>query len=122
MIVGIGVDIVSVERFTRHARQSPGLLARLFRESELVSERGSALGWPALAARFAAKEAAAKALGVPRAFDWHDFVVARDPSGTPSLELSGRGADEARRLGVGTWRLSLTENSGFAFATVIAET
>jgi len=121
VIVGIGVDIVSVERFTRQARRSPGMLHRVFRESELVGESGSVLGWPALAARFAAKEAAAKALGASIAFDWHDFSVAPDPAGAAALELSGRGAAEARRLGVASWRLSLVHTAGLAFATAIAQ-
>lgn len=120
MIIGIGVDVVSVERFARHARQTPALLERLFRASELVGSSGGRIGWPALAARFAAKEAAAKALGLRQAFDWHDFEVVSGPSGAPALELHGRGAGEAMRLGVASWGLSLSQSAELAFATAIA--
>ncbi|HLY84520.1 MAG TPA: 4'-phosphopantetheinyl transferase superfamily protein, partial [Acidimicrobiales bacterium] len=76
---------------------------------------------PSLAARFAAKEAAMKALGVGLgAIGWHDVEVVRLESGAPSLVVSGVAAALASRLGVGNWRVSLTHTAAFAEAVVAA--
>ena len=82
-IIGVGVDIVDIERFEQSLRRTPGLAERLFTENE----RGLPLA--SLAARFAAKEALAKALGAPRGLSWHDAEVVKDDMGRPGLRVTG---------------------------------
>ncbi len=121
MIVGVGVDMVGVERLQALAGASGELLDRVFDASELVDATGKRLSWQSLAARFAAKEAAAKALGVPEGSDWHDFVVTTGERGRPGISLRGRSAEAAREQGVVRWHLSLTHEAGFAVAYAVAE-
>ena len=75
MIVGLGIDVVGVERFGRTLERTPALRTRLF----TAAERDLPL--ESLAARFAAKEAVAKALGAPMGMRWHDCEVVADPEG-----------------------------------------
>jgi holo-[acyl-carrier protein] synthase len=114
-VIGIGVDVVDIARFERSLARTPALSKRLFVESE------RALSLPSLAARFAAKEALAKALGAPHGLEWHDAVVVTDESGRPSLDLSGTVADAATRAGIVTVHLSLSHDAGSAVAMVVAE-
>lgn len=116
MIVGVGIDVVDIARFEASLLRSPGLLERLF----TPGERGLAVA--SLAARFAAKEAVAKALGAPGDLHWHDAEVVTEPSGRPRLRISGTVAALATELGVGNWHLSLSHDAGIASAVVIAET
>jgi len=74
-----------------------------------------------LAARFAAKEALAKALGAPVGLAWHDAEVVRDERGRPSLVVRGSVAAAADDAGVATWHVSLSHDGGSAVAVVIAE-
>ena len=74
-----------------------------------------------LAARFAAKEALAKALGAPRGLLWTDAEVVVGTGGRPHLEVSGTVAAAAARLGVTHWHISLSHDAGIASAVVIAE-
>jgi holo-[acyl-carrier protein] synthase len=115
-IVGIGVDVVDLTRFAAALERTPGLRDRLFvgAERELPS--------PSLAARFAAKEAVAKALGAPRDLRWHDVEVAQGEAGEPQLRVSGTVAAAAERLGASHWHVSLSHDGGFAVAMVVAET
>ena len=115
MIVGVGIDVVEIDRFSRALRRSPTLADRLFTERE----RG--LPVRSLAARFAAKEALAKALGAPRGLLWTDAEVITAPNGKPSLKVTGTVAEAARKAGVTTWHLSLSHDGGVATAMVIAE-
>ncbi|MBB2909476.1 holo-[acyl-carrier protein] synthase [Streptosporangium becharense] len=115
MIVGIGVDVVDVARFEATLTRTPALRARLFTEAEGV------LATESLAARFAAKEAVAKALGVPPGLRHLDAEVRVGAHGRPELHLDGRAADVARELGVVRWHISLTHDGGVAIAYVIAE-
>jgi holo-[acyl-carrier protein] synthase len=115
VIVGVGIDVVDIARFARHLAMSPGLEARLFTEPE----RG--LATQSLAARFAAKEALAKALGAPKGLSWMDVTVVREPSGAPRLEVTGTVAARAAQLGVGGFHVSLSHDGGIATAVVIAE-
>lgn len=115
MIVGVGIDVVDLERFTRSLERTPGLAVRLFTESE------RRLPTRSLAARFAAKEALAKALGAPPGLKWTDAEVRRADDGRPSLHVDGTIAEAAARLGVGTWHVSLSHDGGVAVAVVIAE-
>jgi holo-[acyl-carrier protein] synthase len=115
-VVGIGVDVVDVERFAATLRRTPALADRLF----TVAERS--VGRPErLAARFAAKEALAKALGAPAGLCWHDAQVVTAADGRPGLRVAGSVAAAATRLGVRSWHLSLTHDGGLAVAMVVAE-
>jgi holo-[acyl-carrier protein] synthase len=113
-IRGIGVDIVDVIRFAAALERTPSMRERLFRESE------QQLPVESLAARFAAKEALAKALGVPAGLSWHDVEVVGGGSdqGSPRFDLRG-GVAEA--VGSGTVHLSLSHDAGVAVAYVIVE-
>lgn len=115
MIVGVGVDVVPVERFAAALDRTPGLSERVFTPSE------RRLPVASLAARFAAKEAVAKALGVPSGMEWHDCEVRSDGGGRPHLEVRGTVQAWAARLGVRSWYLSLSHDGGMAVAMVIAE-
>jgi len=115
MIVGIGVDIADISRLAAALARTPALARRLFAESERDAPVAS------LAACFAAKEAAAKALGAPRGLRWTDVTVAHDGSGRPSLAASGTVAEAADRLGVTAWHLSLSHDAGLCVAVVVAE-
>ena len=84
MIVGIGVDVCDVDRFEAALRRTPGLAERLFTPTE--QDRSVA----SLAARFAAKEALAKALGAPSGLDWQDAEVVNEESGRPLSFTIGR--------------------------------
>lgn len=117
MIVGVGIDVVDVERFGRVVDRSPGVLERLF----TVVERESGRPLAGLAAAFAAKEALAKALGAPGGLRWHDAEVRREVSGRPSLALRGGVAAVADALGVRAVCLSLSHDGGIAMALVVAE-
>ncbi len=121
MIVGVGIDVVPVERFAEALRRTPSLAARLFTADEQVTESGGKRTAESLAARFAAKEALAKALGAPGGMLWTDAEVITDPYGRPHLEVRGTVADRAASLGITRWHVSLSHDGGIASATVIAE-
>ena len=121
MIVGIGVDVVLVERFARAVARTPLLAERLFTEAERLTPSGNARSAESLAARFAAKEAVAKALGAPSGLHWHDCEIVSDPDGRPWLTVSGTVAAAAAERGVARWHLSLSHDGGIASAMVIAE-
>jgi holo-[acyl-carrier protein] synthase len=115
MIVGVGIDVCDIARFEQTLTRTPNLAARLFTEGERD------LPVRSLAARFAAKEALAKALGAPRGLLWTDAEIRTAPGGRPSLHVSGTIAAAAARLGITHWHLSLTHDAGIATAVVIAE-
>ncbi|MCW2616594.1 MAG: holo-ACP synthase [Frankiales bacterium] len=116
MIIGVGIDVVQVDRIERALARTPTLADRLFTPGERESTRSESL-----AARFAAKEAVAKALGAPGGLRWTDAEVVNDPSGRPRLVLHGGVADEAAAQGITTWHLSLSHDGGVATAVVVAE-
>jgi holo-[acyl-carrier protein] synthase len=115
MIVGVGIDVVDVERFMKTLERTPMLRDRVFTEAEAKKPPAS------LAARFAAKEALAKALGAPAGMQWHDAEVWTDETGRPWLEITGTVAEQAARLGVQSLHLSLSHDAGIASAVVILE-
>jgi holo-[acyl-carrier protein] synthase len=115
MIIGVGIDVVDIERFTLALERTPALRERLF----TPEERG--LGIASLAARFAAKEALAKSLGAPSGMAWTDAWVITDEAGEPSLQTSGTVAARASDLGVESFHVSLSHDAGIASAIVIAE-
>ncbi|MFG1941738.1 holo-ACP synthase [Nonomuraea sp. NPDC048826] len=115
MILGIGVDVVDIARFRDALERTPALRERLF----TAAERDLAI--QSLAARFAAKEAVAKALGAPRGLSHLEAEVRRDGNGRPELRVTGEAAEVARELGVQRWHVSLSHDGGVAMAYVIAE-
>ena len=115
MIIGVGIDVVDVERFGQTLERTPRLLQRLF----TADEQGLPLA--SLAARFAAKEALAKALGAPVGLRWVDAGVRKDDAGRPHLVVTGTVAARADELGVVSLHVSLSHDAGIASAVVIAE-
>lgn len=121
MIVGVGVDVVDVARLERALARTPQLAARLFRPAERVTATRRSRSVSSLAARFAAKEAVAKALGAPGGLRWVDAEVVSAERGRPVLVTHGGVADEAVAQGIRTWHLSLSHDAGVATAVVVAE-
>ncbi len=120
-VLGIGVDAVDIERFRRSLERTPTMRTRLFTAEELDYVAPKADPMPSLAARFAAREATMKALGVGLgAFGFHDVWVRRAPSGEPALVVTGPAAVLAESAGVVRWHLSITHTSTMAIAYVIA--
>ncbi|NYE95227.1 holo-[acyl-carrier protein] synthase [Psychromicrobium silvestre] len=114
MIIGIGIDVVDVERFGRQLARTPGLRDRLF----VPAERG--LHTRSLAARFAAKEAVAKVLGAPAGMNWQDCWIGLDENG-PTVQVKGTVAAVAESRGVKRWHLSMSHDGGISTAFVIGE-
>lgn len=121
-IVGIGIDLVDIERFRRSLQRTPSMRTRLFTVVELDYVAPKSDPVPSLAARFAAREAVMKALGLGiGAFGFHEVWVERAESGEPSLQVTARALDLATAAGVQRWHLSLTHSDSTAAAYVIAE-
>ena len=115
MIVGVGIDVVDVDRFAESVERTPSMVDRLFTPAESVRPVRS------LAARFAAKEALAKALGAPSGLRWLDAQVGNEASGRPTLTLTGTVEARAAELGVGHVHLSSSHDAGIASAVVVLE-
>jgi holo-[acyl-carrier protein] synthase len=115
------VDVVDTPRFQGSLIRTPGLNNRLFTEKELNTPGGKGENAVSLAARFAAKEAVAKALGAPAGLSWQDCEILIGERGKPYLEISGTVANEAKRQGITHWHLSLSHDGNIATAFVIAE-
>ena len=121
MIVGIGIDVCSIERM-RRALERHG--DRFFARICSPAEREDLVGRDqatALAGRFAVKEAFAKALDGAQGVGWHEVEVRRAPSGRPILQLSGNAVACVERFGADTWHVSITHDAGVAVAVVILE-
>jgi holo-[acyl-carrier protein] synthase len=121
VIVGVGIDVVPVERFALALERTPSLAERLFTAAELVTPSGERRSAESLAARFAAKEALAKSLGAGGEMAWTDAEVGTDERGAPTLSVRGTVAERAQALGVLRWHVSLSHDGGIAAATVVAE-
>jgi holo-[acyl-carrier protein] synthase len=124
MIVGIGVDIISVERMRGIVeRQGDRFLQRVFTEEEIRYCRRCAHPAQRFAARFAAKEAVLKALGVgwQNGTSFRDVQVSRTELGAPSVELAGRSLEISRELCVSRILLTLSHDESYAVAQAVAE-
>ncbi|RSS97168.1 holo-ACP synthase [Streptomyces sp. WAC05292] len=121
MIIGVGIDVAEIERFGVSMERTPGMAQRLFTESELVLPSGERRGIASLAARFAAKEALAKALGAPGGMLWTDAEVYVEETGQPRVRVRGTVEARAVQLNVKSFHLSLSHDAGVASAVVIAE-
>ena len=113
-IAGIGTDVVDVTRFVDALARRPAIADRLFATGERGTDGGG------LAARFAAKEAVAKALGAPAGVRWHDVSVTGGGRERPQLVVTGAAAEIAAQRGIRTWHLSLSHDAGVAVAFVVA--
>ena len=115
MIIGVGIDVVELVRFEASLARTPALRDKLFTPAE------GSLPLQSLAARFAAKEALAKALGAPVGLHWQDATVRRGEDGRPHLQITGTVEARAEALGVHAMHISLSHDAGIASAVVIAE-
>ena len=120
-VIGIGIDLVDIERFRTSLERTPSMRTRLFTETELAYVEPKADPVPSLAARFAAREAVMKSLGLGLgAFGFHEVWVERADSGAPSLAVTGRARELADDAGVTSWHISLTHSATTAGAYVLA--
>jgi holo-[acyl-carrier protein] synthase len=115
VIIGVGIDVVDLDRFEESLQRTPALRERLFTPSEASRPHAS------LAARFAAKEAIAKALGAPVGMAWHDAEIVSEETGRPRFELRGTVLAQADALGVRHVHVSLSHDAGIASAMVVLE-
>jgi holo-[acyl-carrier protein] synthase len=125
MVVGTGIDVVEIERVARSIeRYGSRFLERLYTAAEIAyCQRKRRNAAESFAARFAAKEAGAKALGTGIGFGvtWRELEVGREPAGRPLLLLHGRAAEIAASLGVRRSSLSITHTRTQSMALVILE-
>jgi holo-[acyl-carrier protein] synthase len=125
MIVGTGIDIAEVPRIAESIeRFGERFLRRVFTDSEVRYCDSKANRVERYAARFAAKEAAMKALGTGwnHGVRWRDIEVVRRPGGRPTVQFHGKAAEFASHLGARNVALSLSHTPEHAIASVILET
>ena len=120
-LVGIGTDLVDIDRFRRVMRRRPSVAARLFTEHELAYAGRAADPSARLAARFAAKEATLKSLGLGLGgMRMSEIEVVRAEGGQPGLLLHGDASTTASARGVARWLLTISHTDRIAQATVVA--
>ena len=124
MALSVGVDIVELDRIQRALeRHGDRFLARIYTPQEIAYYRDRP---PELAARFAAKEAVSKALGVglnhisAHGIGWQEAEILPDPLGKPGVRLSGRARALADEQGLHQWSISLSHSRDYAVAFVVA--
>ena len=124
MIYGIGIDLVEVKRIEEALeRWGDRFKNKVYTQGEIDYCSKKRSSSPNFAARFAAKEALVKALGIGmrRGVHWKDVEVTRDPLGKPMLKLSGRAAAVCRQEKIKETFLSLTHDRGYSSAVVVLE-
>ena len=124
MLVGTGIDIVEIERVAHSiARYGDRFLTKIFTSEEIVYCQWKKNFAESFAARFAAKEAGAKALGtgIQHGVAWKELEVRRMPGHRPTLHFTGRALEFAKRLGVAHVSLSITHTATLAMASVQLE-
>ncbi len=120
-VLGLGTDLVEVARFRLAMERRAALPERLFSDAEREYAFRQHDPSKSLAARFGAKEAVMKAMGVGLwKFKFRDVEVVRARSGAPSVSLTGRAAEMADERGIVGWHLSLTHTETTAMAVVLA--
>ena len=124
MILGIGVDVVAIERISRSLAEGGKFEEQVFTEEERAACASRAERARALAARFAAKEAGLKPLGTgwAQGLSFQQVEVVDGEGGRPELRLNGAAAERARALGVGHMHVSLSHDLTVAAAVVVLET
>ncbi len=124
MVIGLGTDLIEIARIERsYARYGEAFLGRVFTPGEVAYCMAKKNFAESLAARFAAKEAGAKALGtgISRGVSWREFEVRRAPGQRPELHLSGRAKEIADRMGIRRVSLTLSHSRLLSIAVVVAE-
>ncbi len=124
MIVGSGIDLVEIGRIQRSMdRYGQRFLDHVYTAREQAYCRSKRKAAESFAARFAAKEAGAKALGtgIRHGVNWLEIEIAREPGGRPTLQFHGRAAEFAARLGAVRAALSITHTTTLAMASVVLE-
>jgi holo-[acyl-carrier protein] synthase len=124
LILGTGIDLAEVDRIRASIdRHGDRFIKRIYTPGEIAYVERKANRFERYAARFAAKEAAMKALGTgwKRGVRWQDFEVANLPSGRPTLRLHGKAAEIAGTMGVRVVSLSLTHTAASGLAFVVFE-
>jgi holo-[acyl-carrier protein] synthase len=124
MIAGTGIDLIEIERIQHSIdRFGERFLNRVYTAGEQAYCLRKRLAAESFAARFAAKEAGAKALGtgISHGVNWLEIEVVREPSGRPTLRFHGRAAELAARMGVARAAVSLTHTKELAMASVVLE-
>ena len=123
MIVGIGVDLVDLERFESKLTNTPALVERIFTETErayCLQHKNSVVNF---AGRWAAKEAIMKCLGTgfTKGVGWHDLEIINLPTGRPVVTLTGHALSLATECGISQVLISISHGKDYAVATAIAE-
>jgi holo-[acyl-carrier protein] synthase len=124
VVIGLGTDLIEIARIERSVhRFGDAFLQRVYTPGEIAYCQRKKNAGESLAARFAAKEAGAKALGtgISRGVSWREFEVRRLPGSRPELHLSGRAAEIAAQIGVRRISLSLSHSRTVSIAVVVAE-
>ncbi len=124
MIVGSGIDLAEIGRIQRSIdRYGQRFLDRVYTAAEQAYCLRKRKAAESFAARFAAKEAGAKALGtgITHGVNWLEIEVGREPGGRPTLQFHGRAAEFAARLGARRAALSITHTAELAMASVVLE-
>lgn len=124
MIVGLGLDLIELARIRAvYERHKDRFVARILTQAERDYVLRYADPVPSLAGRWAAKEAALKALGTGLAggVGWHDVEILPDERGKPVLKLHRLAAERAQSLNADAWHVSITHSAVFAAATVVLE-
>jgi holo-[acyl-carrier protein] synthase len=125
MVLGLGSDLIEIRRIEDSIqRYGERFLQRVFTAEEIAyCQRKMVHAAESFAARFAAKEATAKALGtgISRGISWREIGVRREPGERPTISLTGRAAERAREMGVKRLQLTLTHSRDVAMAVVLAE-
>ena len=124
MILGMGIDLAEVHRIRESIeRFGDKFLHRVYTDREIAYSNSKANRFERFAARFAAKEAAMKAIGTGwrQGVTWRDFEVVNDTAGKPTMILHARAAEIAKELGIRAILLSLTHTESYGLASVVAE-
>ena len=123
MIIGIGADIIQVERIARLLDQYPGFCHRVFTAAEIEYCNGKGNRTQSFAVRFAAKEAVMKALGTgwDGRINWTDIEIGKDANGRPCVAVYNATRELIDSLGVDRIHISLSHEKEFALAYVILE-
>jgi holo-[acyl-carrier protein] synthase len=124
MVMGLGTDLIEIARIQQSLdRFGRRFMEKVFTEGEIAYCQRKKHAAESFASRFAAKEAAAKALGtgISRGITWKEIEVRREVGERPTLHLSGRAAERAAAMGISNLQLSLTHSRDVAMAVVIAE-
>ena len=119
-VLGLGVDICEIVRMERALARHPTMARRVFTEEERLYCDSRARPAESYAGRFAAREAAIKALGGYRGRRWHDISVSRHPSGAPGIVLAGNARSRAEALGVDRLLVTFSHERTSAIAFCMA--